>query len=127
MLKGKRNNVVCLDGGVLILSKCSRALEEGDGRSSWTFQANSQLRLGKAGSWCMTQKNVNGSTAGLVDLVSSSGTTAASSSSADEAHGAQKAIDRNTNSSWASESFEGRDEHPVTLDVNIGQSDMVQT
>ncbi|XP_026193943.1 uncharacterized protein LOC34617699 [Cyclospora cayetanensis] len=109
------------DGGVLILSKCSRALEEGDGRSGWTFQANSQIRLAKPGSWCMTQKNVNGSTSGLVDLVSNSGVTAESSSNADDLHGPQKAIDRDTNTSWASDSFEGTDEHPVTLDINIGK------
>ncbi|KAL8455770.1 hypothetical protein Emag_000344 [Eimeria magna] len=67
----------------------------------------------------MTQKNVNGSTAGLVDLIASSGTTAESSSDTDEAHGAQKAIDRDSNTSWASESFEDMDEHPVFLDLNL--------
>ena len=115
------------DGGVLILSNCSRALEEGDGRSAWTFHANSQLRLAKAGSWCMTQKNVNGSTAGFVDLVSSSGTTAESSSNADDAHGAQKAIDRDTSTSWASESVEGRQNFLVTMEINIGESHPHQT
>lgn len=108
------------EGGVLILSKCSRALEEGDGRSGWTFQGNSQLRLAKAGSWCLTQKNINGSTAGLVDLVVSSGASAEASSSADDRHGPQNAIDRNTDTSWASEEFEEKDEYPVTLDINLG-------
>lgn len=119
--KKDAGQLCCLDGGALILSNCSRALEEGDGRSGWTFQANSQLRLAKAGSWCMTQKNVNGSTAGVVDLIASSGITAESSSSADEAHGAQKAVDRDTNTSWDSESFDDTGDHLVTFDVNIGQ------
>ena len=110
------------DGGEIILSKCSRALEEGDGRSGWSFQGNSQLRIGKAGSWCLTQKNVNGSSAGFADIVASTGATAESSSNADEAHGPQKAIDRDTDTSWASELFEEPDEYPVTLDVNLGMS-----
>lgn len=113
------------DGGTVSLSKCSRALEEGDGRSSWAFQANSQLRLAKGGSWCMTQKNVNGSTAGLADLIAGSAATAEASSSADEAHGPQKAVDRDTNTSWASELFEESDEFPVTLDIDIGRSSFV--
>lgn len=83
------------------------------------------MRLAKAGSWCLTQKDVNGSTAGLVDLVSSSGTTAEASSNADEAHGAQKAIDRDTNTVWASESFEKEGEYIVTIDVNIGQCQQI--
>lgn len=73
----------------------------------------------------MTQKNVNGSTAGLADLIAGSAATAEASSSADEAHGPQKAVDRDTNTSWASELFEESDEFPVTLDIDIGRSSFV--
>ncbi|CDJ51219.1 LCCL domain-containing protein / F5/8 type C domain-containing protein, putative [Eimeria brunetti] len=109
------------DGGSLVLSNCSRALEEGDGRSGWTFQGNSQLRISLNGVWCLSQRNANGASAGFVDLVGSAGVTAEASSSEDEAHGPQKAIDRNSDTAWESQSFQEKDEFPVTLDLNLGK------
>ena len=115
--------VVSTDGGKIVLSDCLRALEEADGRSSWSFESNSQLRLLKAGSYCLTQKNASGNTVGLKDVVRTSGASAQSSSSADAQHGASKAVDGDGETYWASGAFEDAEEHLANLDVDLGQSE----
>ncbi|KFG31289.1 F5/8 type C domain-containing protein [Toxoplasma gondii p89] len=112
------------DGGNIVLTDCLRALEEGDGRSSWTFEGNSQLRLQRAGAWCMTQKDVNGSSPGVGDLIRSGEATASSSSSSDAAHGANAAIDKDSDSSWRSDPV-GEAEQTVVLTVNLGKASNV--
>ncbi|PFH35910.1 F5/8 type C domain-containing protein [Besnoitia besnoiti] len=112
------------NGGKVVLADCLRAMEEGDGRSSWAFEGNSQLRLQRAGAWCMTQKNVNGASAGVGDITTSGGATATSSNSADEAHGAGKAIDKDTNTSWRSSPVEAEGQ-TVSLTVDLGKPSKV--
>lgn len=108
------------DGGRIVLLECERALEEGDGRSSWTFLGNSQLKAGVPGSWCLTLKNINGSSAGLTDVIATMGSTCEASSTGEDQHGPQKAIDKDSRTSWISDLFEDSGEHLVTLDINIG-------
>nr|CEL69159.1 TPA: LCCL domain containing protein, related [Neospora caninum Liverpool] len=113
------------EGGKIVLTDCLRALEEGDGRSSWTFEGNSQLRLQRAGAWCMTQKNVNGSSPGVGNIITSGEATATSSNSSDAAHGANEAIDKDSNSSWRSGPVDEAGDQTVVLTVDLGKASKV--
>lgn len=97
------------------------ALEEGDGRSTWTAEPNSQLRLGKAGFYCMTQKNMHGSEPGAGDVATAFGASAKCDSSAGAGHEPAMAVDRDVNTFWASGSFPDAEEHVVAFDIDLGK------
>lgn len=111
-------------GGSVIIVNCLTALEEGDGRSFWTAEPNSQLRLGKAGFYCMTQQNAHGTEPGTGDIATAFGAAAKCDSSAGGTHEADKAMDRDVNTFWASGAFPDAEEHLVSFDVDLGKKEV---
>lgn len=108
-------------GGSIALIDCIAALEEGDGRSSWDVEPNSQLRLRKAGFYCMTQQNTHGSEPGAGDIATALGASAKCDSSAGAGHEPAMALDRDVNTFWASGSFPDAEEHLVSFDLDLGK------
>ncbi|KAL8451071.1 hypothetical protein Emag_002944 [Eimeria magna] len=109
-------------GGAVVLTDCLSALEEGDGRSSWTVEPNSQLRLQKSGFYCMTQKNMHGGEPGAGDIAGAFGASAICDSSAGTGHEAAMALDRDVSTFWASGSFPDAEEHLVVFELDLGKS-----
>ncbi|PHJ15853.1 f5 8 type c domain-containing protein [Cystoisospora suis] len=109
------------DGGNIVLVDCLHALEEADGRSSWTLEANSQLRLQKPGYFCLTQQDVHGNVPGVGDISKAFGATVTSASVADADHSPQRILDGDPSTYWASGAFGDSGAHPVNLDINLGK------
>lgn len=105
-----------------MLTDCISALEEGDGRSGWNAEPNSQLRLEKTGFYCLTQQNVHGSEPGVGDVAASFGASAHCDSSAGQDHQPSMALDRDVNTFWASGSFPDAAEHLVVFDIDLGNA-----
>lgn len=104
-----------------MLSSCATALEEGDGRSSWSAEPNSQLRLQASGFFCMTQKEVHGSEPGTGDIAAALGASASCESTAGDEHKPALALDRDVNTFWASGAFPDAEEHIVAFDLDLGE------
>jgi len=79
-------------GDVVVLTAC-------DGGSVWEAQGNGQLKLARAGDYCLSQK---GPAAGSEDAAAR-GAIIASSTADAAAHGANMAVDGSSNTFWASE------------------------
>ncbi|CDJ33161.1 LOW QUALITY PROTEIN: CpCCp1/Cpa135, related [Eimeria mitis] len=107
-----KESEMCLQvrGGSVVLGSCTSALEEGDGRSTWAAEANSQL-----------PKAVHGSEPGTGDIAAETGASARSSSTAAGEHGPPLALDRDVNTFWASGAFPDAEEHVVTFDLDLGK------
>eukprot|EP00917_Polyrhabdina_sp_WS-2016_P030997 GHVP01066042.1.p1 GENE.GHVP01066042.1~~GHVP01066042.1.p1 ORF type:complete len:349 (+),score=56.82 GHVP01066042.1:25-1071(+) len=103
-------------GGTIGLAECSVALESGDGRSLWEPQGNSQIRLHKEGSYCLS---LEGGEIGNSNIAK--GSSIKSTSSMDNKHKVENLLDGNSNTFWASKSFENPTGiHPVTLVIDFG-------
>lgn len=102
-----------VEGVAVVLANC-------DGAAAWEAQGNGQLRLGQSGEQCLSQK---GSASGMED-VAARGAVAASSAADVAAHGANMAVDGNSNTFWASAlDAEG----PVEMTVDIGSTRKVSS
>lgn len=102
-----------------------RALEEGDGRSNWSYEPNAQIKLERPGFFCLTQKSPPGSSPGVKDVASVFGAVAKSDSTAGAGHEADKSLDRDVNSFWASGVFPDVEEHPVALDLDMRRTHFI--
>ncbi|KAL8424874.1 hypothetical protein Efla_002993 [Eimeria flavescens] len=120
-LRGRRRRLLS-EGGAVVLVDCLSALEEGDGRSSWTPEPNAQLRLGKAGFFCLSQRNMHGSSPGAADIAAAFGASAKCDSSAGSGHEPAMALDRDVATFWASGSFPDAEEHLVVFELDLGKS-----
>jgi len=94
------------DGDSVNLKAC-------DGGSTWELQGNGQLKLGRSGEYCLSQR---GSTAGDED-VALRGATSASSSADTTAHGANMAVDGSSSTFWASALDP---DGPVSITIDLG-------
>jgi hypothetical protein len=93
-------------GDAVILTSC----DEG---STWETQANGQLKLARAGDYCLSQE---GPAAGVEDAAGRGAVTASSTADA-TAHGANMAVDGSSNTFWASALDPAG---PVTVTVDLG-------
>ncbi|KAF8817685.1 F5/8 type C domain-containing protein, partial [Cardiosporidium cionae] len=108
-------------GGKIVLTSCAEALEHSDGRSSWSFESNSQVRLQRAGAYCLFQTYLFGSTAGLGDVIAELKPATECTSVSDDSHSPSKAIDQNSDTFWASGAFPDDKEHYVRFNINLGE------
>lgn len=86
-----------------------------DGGSTWEMQGNGQLKLGRSGEYCLSQR---GFTAGAED-VAVGGAISASSSADATAHGANMAVDGSSSTFWASALDP---DGPVTMTIDLGSA-----
>jgi len=97
---------------------CDLAAKEGDGRSAFEQLGNGQIKLGRGGEFCLSQK---GTSAGIANVAL--GAASAASSTADAvAHGARSAVDARAATYWASKLGDGVAE----LSVDFGALVKVQ-
>merc|ERR1719326_1833125 len=93
-------------GDAVVLTSC----DEG---SAWETQANGQMKLARAGDYCLSQE---GPAAGVEDAAAR-GAITASSTADNMAHGANMAVDGSSNTFWASALDPPG---PVTVTVDLG-------
>jgi len=89
------------------------ALTDCDSASTWETQGNGQLKLGRAGNFCLSQSGV---AAGVEDAAAHGAITSSSSADA-AAHGANMAVDGSSKTFWASALDPAG---PVTVTVDLG-------
>eukprot|EP00918_Siedleckia_nematoides_P077617 GHVU01169663.1.p2 GENE.GHVU01169663.1~~GHVU01169663.1.p2 ORF type:complete len:170 (+),score=14.69 GHVU01169663.1:1104-1613(+) len=106
-------------GGSIVTQNCVRSLDEADGRSMWSLEGNSQLRLrGNQGNYCLSQR---GSAAGASNLIHEH-KPSAKISSLSAGHDASKALDGDITTYWASSAFDSPDYHVVNFDMDFGKA-----
>jgi len=94
------------DGDAVSLMAC-------DGGSTWQMQGNGQLKLGRSGEQCLSQR---GSAAGAEDVAARSAISASNSFDT-IGHGANMAVDGSSSTFWASELDP---ESPVAITIDLG-------
>jgi len=94
------------EGDTVVLTGC-------DSGSTWETQGNGQLKLGRAGNYCLSQ---SGLAAGVEDAAARGAITSSSSADA-AAHGANMAVDGSSKTFWASALDPAG---PVTVTVDLG-------
>eukprot|EP00375_Theileria_parva_P001173 XP_763844.1 hypothetical protein [Theileria parva strain Muguga] len=114
------------DGGSIRMLPCKNENGEdySDGRNSWTFTSNNQMRLRRPGNLCLSQK---GSSAGMANVALNKIAKSNFSIMNMEENAAEKALDGNAKSFWASRKFKVNEQRVVDFIVDLQDSYKLQT
>nr|PVC50926.1 hypothetical protein MACL_00001902 [Theileria orientalis] len=119
-------NNVETEGGTLRMLPCKNEKGEDytDGRNSWTFTSNNQIKMRRPGNLCLSQK---GSSAGMANVALNKIAKSNYSILNKEENAAERALDGNAKSYWVSRKFKLEEGRTVDFIIDLQESYKLQT
>ncbi|UKK02511.2 hypothetical protein MACK_002604 [Theileria orientalis] len=119
-------NNIETEGGTLRMLPCKNEKGEDytDGRNSWTFTSNNQIKMRRPGNLCLSQK---GSSAGMANVALNKIAKSNYSILNKEENAAERALDGNAKSYWMSRKFKLEEGRTVDFIIDLQESYKLQT